>query len=136
MDTFDKTTRSRVMRAIRSKNTMPELLVRRALHAEGFRFRLHSAALPGRPDIVLPKYDVAVLVHGCFWHHHHNCPYAYIPASNRDYWVEKLTGNVARDRANELKLKLLGWQTFTIWECQVDKGTVELIKLLCGMRGG
>jgi len=108
------------MAAIRGKNTKPELTVRRFLHALGFRFRLHSTSLPGRPDIVLPKHRTAVFVHGCFWHHHANCRLATTPASNRRFWREKLMGNRRRDRRKAEALRTAGWKVLTIWQCQLD----------------
>ena len=108
------------MAAIRGKNTKPELTVRRFLHARGFRFRLHSASLPGRPDIVLPKHRTAVFVNGCFWHQHANCRLASLPASNRRFWREKLIGNRRRDRRKAQALRAAGWKVLTIWQCQLD----------------
>jgi DNA mismatch endonuclease (patch repair protein) len=107
-----------MMSAIRSRNTEPELLVRRFLHRRGFRFSLHRGELPGRPDIVLPKYNAVVLVHGCFWHRHPGCRYAYMPKGNRAYWATKLAGNVVRDARNRGDLRALGWRVFVVWECQ------------------
>jgi len=121
--------RSAVMSAVKNKNTTPEIRVRKALHAMGYRFRLHRKDLPGKPDIVLPKYKLCIFVHGCFWHQHTHCSRATIPASNREFWVEKLTGNIARDEKNETELKLLGWNVCVIWECETkntDKLTNEI----------
>ena len=110
--------RSRNMAAIRSRNTAPELKVRQALHAAGFRFRLHRRDLPGHPDIVLPKFQSVVFVHGCFWHMH-RCPYGKPqPATNSDFWLQKRIGNVERDKNNVRALRALGWRVYTIWECQ------------------
>jgi DNA mismatch endonuclease (patch repair protein) len=117
-DVVDRQTRSRMMAGIRGRDTRPELVVRSYLHAAGLRFRLHDRRLPGRPDIVLPRYRVVVLVHGCFWHRHPGCRYATTPASRRDFWMAKLTANVDRDRRDAESLKALGWSVFTIWECQ------------------
>lgn len=111
------------MSGIRGKNTRPELVVRRALHREGLRFRLHARHLPGKPDIVLPKYNAVVNVHGCFWHQHSGCKFATTPASNADFWSEKLHGNAQRDTRTNRELTLLGWRIFTIWECEVDDAT-------------
>jgi len=120
-DIVSKKTRSRMMSTIRGKNTKPEMIVRKYLHWRGFRFRLHNSKLPGKPDIVLPKYKTCVLVHGCFWHQHPGCRFAYSPKSNRQFWEEKLAGNVERDRKNRKDLRKLGWRVFTIWECQIGK---------------
>jgi DNA mismatch endonuclease (patch repair protein) len=109
------------MRAIRSKNTKPELQVRQLLHAAGFRFRLHRACLPGKPDIVLPKYQVVVFVHGCFWHGH-NCHLFKVPATQRDFWIKKIGSNFARDLKDTAKLLELGWRVMTVWECAVKGG--------------
>ena len=119
-DVVDRATRSRMMSGIRGKDTKPEIAVRSFLHRHGFRYRIHVKRLPGRPDLVLPKYSAVVNVHGCFWHQHANCPYAYMPASNREFWKEKLGGNVIRDLKNEQKLREQGWRVFTIWECEVS----------------
>src|SRR5687768_10747124 len=110
--------RSRVMRAITKKNTQPELLVRRALHRLGLRFRLHVKQLPGTPDIVLHRHNVAVLVHGCFWHQHPGCRYAKLPRSRQEYWLPKLARNVERDRQAQKALRAEGWRSAIIWECQ------------------
>lgn len=111
--------RSRTMRAIRKKNTKPELLVRRRLHALGFRFRLHRRDLPGTPDIVLPRHRVAIQVHGCFWHQHPGCRYATTPRTRPDYWLPKLVRNIARDQASTAALEALGWRVLTLWECEL-----------------
>ena len=116
--------RSKNMRAIKGRNTKPELVVRRYLHAAGFRFRLHRKDLPGRPDIVLPKYRAVVFVHGCFWHRHPGCRYAVLPATRAAFWQEKLEGNVARDEKQITALQALGWRTFVIWECQAKNAVI------------
>lgn len=115
--------RSRIMRAIRSKNTAPELVVRRFLHAAGYRFRLHRSDLPGKPDIVLPKHKAVIFVHGCFWHQHPNpdCRNAQMPRSNTAYWSPKLARNTARDHAAAEQLRTMGWRVFTIWECETKR---------------
>jgi DNA mismatch endonuclease (patch repair protein) len=105
------------MRAIRGRNTSPEIKVRRILHALGFRFRLHMVALPGRPDIVLPKHKLAVFVHGCFWHRHEECRYATTPKSNYAFWQKKFLDNVSRDKRVRAALSEAGWRTIVIWEC-------------------
>ncbi|MGB6131421.1 MAG: very short patch repair endonuclease [Acidobacteriaceae bacterium] len=123
MDVHTPATRSRNMAAIRSANTKPEMRVRSALHAMGFRFRLHRKDLPGRPDIVLPKHQTAIFVHGCFWHCH-RCKYgSVVPATRAEFWAAKRGGNVARDRRNAAALRRQGWRVIVLWECEVR--TVE-----------
>jgi DNA mismatch endonuclease (patch repair protein) len=106
-----------MMRGIRGKDTKPELIVRRYLHAQGFRFRIHPKNVPGKPDIVLPKYRAAILVHGCFWHRHKNCRLAYNPKSRIEFWQAKFSQNVARDKAVVGQLLESGWRVMVIWEC-------------------
>lgn len=127
--------RSANMSRIRAKDTKPEMLVRSALHRLGFRYRLHVCELPGRPDIVLPKYQTVIQVKGCFWHGH-TCSDGRIPKSNRAYWVPKLLGNQKRDMSNERKLRNLGWSVRCLWECQIcgcDRDQLEavLLKMFC-----
>lgn len=117
-DIVDKATRSRMMSGIRGKDTKPELEVRRFLHRLGFRYRLHDKRLPGRPDVVLPKYRTVVFVHGCFWHQHPGCRLATKPDTNGEFWRDKLRSNTVRDARNQSKLVELGWRTITVWECQ------------------
>jgi DNA mismatch endonuclease (patch repair protein) len=107
------------MSRIRGTNTAPELWVRRYLHAQGFRYRLHALGLPGRPDLVLPKHGVVILVHGCFWHAH-SCQKGRIPATRSAFWREKFEGNRARDVRNVRKLRGLGWRVLTVWECSLS----------------
>lgn len=116
-DVFSKEERSRVMRRVKSADTKPEMRVRRWLHAQGFRFRLHRKDLPGKPDIVLRKHKTVVFVHGCFWHGHEGCKAADLPASNREYWVAKIGRNVERDRRNQALLREMGWRVIVVWEC-------------------
>jgi DNA mismatch endonuclease, patch repair protein len=106
-----------MMAGIRSKNTKPEIGVRKLLHRLGFRFRLHRKDLPGKPDIVLPKWNAAVFVHGCFWHGHANCPLYRLPLSNADFWSEKIGGNMIRDAKGASDLLASGWRVITVWEC-------------------
>jgi DNA mismatch endonuclease, patch repair protein len=108
------------MAAIRSKDTKPEIAIRRVLHAMGYRFRLHVPDLPGRPDIVMKRHMAIVQVKGCFWHGH-RCLKGRVPGGNRDYWVAKIAGNKARDRRNERRLRALGWKLATVWECTVRR---------------
>lgn len=120
-DIVDQQTRSRMMSGIRGKNTKPELALRRALHARGFRFRLHSGKVHGRPDLVLPKYRAVVFVHGCFWHRHEGCRYATIPATRPEFWRAKFDANTARDSAIRTRLLEDGWRVATVWECALRK---------------
>jgi len=114
------------MRAIRSKNTKPEMVVRSAMHAKGFRFRIHRKILTARPDIVFPKYHAVVFVHGCFWHKH-NCPLFKVPKTRTEFWLEKIGGNVRRDLAVRDELLGEGWRVAIIWECAlVGRGKIAL----------
>lgn len=122
MDVFTPSDRSFLMAKVRAKNTKPELLVRSTLHGMGFRFRLHRKDLPGKPDIVLPKYQAVIFVHGCFWHGH-DCRKGSRPTSNTDFWNEKLGKNIARDEANLIALQAKGWRCLTVWECQTKDAT-------------
>ncbi len=119
--------RSRNMSAIKSKNTKPELVVRRSLHAMGYRFRLHKSNLPGKPDIVLPKYKIALFVHGCFWHRHEGCKHSTIPKTRTEFWIEKFRSNVERDKLNQAKLISMGWTPLIIWECETKKNINSLL---------
>ena len=109
------------MSRIRGKNTKPEILVRKGLHARGFRFRLQDRRLPGRPDVVLPKYGVAIMVNGCFWHGHKGCRYATRPKTNEEFWEAKIARNRHRDEVTTAHLEALGWQVITVWECELRK---------------
>ena len=119
-DIVDSKRRSRIMSRIRGRDTTPELVVRRMAHRLGFRFRLHRKNLPGRPDIVFPRYRVAVFVHGCYWHRHKGCRYAYTPKSRVAFWLEKFNKNVAHDHRSEEALRNLGWRVLVIWECETQ----------------
>lgn len=121
MDTITKQQRSINMSKIRSKNTSPEVIVRKILLGMGFRYRLHLASLPGKPDVILKKYKTAIFINGCFWHQHKNCKRSSIPKSNKDYWVPKLENNIQRQKENISQLKRLGWKPLIIWECEVKK---------------
>ena len=110
--------RSRNMSAIKSKNTKPEIKVRKVLHSMGYRFRLHSKDLPGSPDIVLPKYKTVIFVHGCFWHRHDSCKYASTPKTRKEFWNKKFTENKKRDSEIQEKIKILDWRSVVIWECE------------------
>jgi len=123
-DIVDKSTRSRMMAGIRGKDTRAEILVRRALHARGFRYRLNVRGLPGTPDLVFPKRRAVVFIHGCYWHRHEGCRFATTPSSNTDFWTSKFAGNVARDARNVHDLRSAGWRVGIIWECALkyDRG--------------
>ena len=118
-DVHNKATRSYNMSQVKSKNTKPELLVRKYLHAQGFRYRLNDKKLPGKPDIVLPKYKTVILVHGCFWHGHKNCKYATIPKTRTEWWTNKINYNQLNDKKAIALLKKDGWKVITVFECQL-----------------
>lgn len=119
MDVLSHSQRSHCMSRIRGKNTKPEILVRKGLHARGFRFRLHNRKLPGSPDIVLPKYGVAIMVNGCFWHGYKGCLYATSPKTNVEFWETKIAKNRHRDEVINAHLEALGWYVVIIWECEL-----------------
>ncbi|MCA0300833.1 MAG: DNA mismatch endonuclease Vsr [Proteobacteria bacterium] len=116
-DIVDKPTRSRMMAGIGGKNTRPEMALRRALHAKGLRYRLHSHRLPGKPDLLFPQFKAVVFVHGCFWHRHAGCRYATEPRTRASFWKAKFSANVARDRRVAKLLAESGWRVATVWEC-------------------
>ena len=118
-DILTSSQRHHCMSRIRGKNTKPEILVRKGLHARGFRFRLHNKKLPGSPDIVLPKYGVAIMVNGCFWHGHKGCRYATKPKTNIEFWETKIARNRHRDEVTTAHLEALGWTVITVWECEL-----------------
>ena len=124
-DTLSQTQRSYNMSRIRGKDTKPEILVRKGLHVRGFRFRLQDRRLPGRPDVVLPKYGVAIMVNGCFWHGHKGCRYATRPKTNEEFWEAKIARNRHRDEVTEAHLEALGWTVITIWECELRGGAAQ-----------
>lgn len=119
LDKLTPSQRHHCMSRIRGKNTKPEILVRKGLNARGFRFRLHNKKLPGSPDIVLPKYGVAIMVNGCFWHGHKGCRYATKPKTNIEFWETKIARNRHRDEVTNAHLEALGWTVITIWECEL-----------------
>jgi DNA mismatch endonuclease, patch repair protein len=134
-DVHDKKTRSYNMSRIRGKDTKPEMLVRKFLHANGFRFRLHVKDLPGKPDIVLPKYKTVIFVHGCFWHGHKHCRYYVIPKTKTEWWLNKINGNIANDKKATVALKQQGWKIINLWECdlrsrKLSKSRYQLLKKL------
>ena len=126
VDVVDKATRSRMMAGIRGRDTKPELIVRKYLHAAGLRFRLNSK-LPGKPDLVFPKHGTVVFVHGCFWHRHAKCRFASTPSSNRDFWLEKFAANVQRDKQVKVLLRKLGWRSLVVWECHLTPPALDSV---------
>ncbi len=131
-DVHSKKQRSYNMSRIKGKDTKPEMLVRKFLHANGYRYKLHDKKLPGRADIVLPKYRTAIFVHGCFWHGHANCKYFVVPKTRTKWWTDKINGNKANDKKAVKALKKGGWKVITVWECKLKPGAFEttLIRLL------
>ena len=123
------------MSRVSGKNTKPELVVRSLLHKMGYRFRLHRKDLPGKPDIILPKYKKIIFVHGCFWHGHMDCPRAKRPTTNKKFWDEKLDKNMARDKATINNLKRLGWDVLIVWTCEVKDAEKLKNKLLLFLEG-
>ncbi len=123
MDTISPAQRSSNMSKIRSKDTTPELVVRRYLHARGFRYRIHDRSLPGCPDIIFKQDKIAIFINGCFWHHHSkkDCKDSHLPKSNTFFWLQKIQTNVRRDRKNYRKLREMGWHVFVVWECALKK---------------
>ena len=130
MDKLTPEKRSWNMSRIRSKDTKPEMIVRSLLHRMGYRFRLHVKDLPGKPDIVLPKYKTVIFVHGCFWHRHKGCKYAYNPKSRVEFWQKKFSDNVKRFKTVEKELSKLNWQIIVIWECEIKKSLENMEYLL------
>lgn len=120
------------MSRIRSRDTGPELRLRSLLHRAGFRFRLHARKLPGRPDIVLPKYRTAIFVHGCFWHRHSGCRNATTPSTRAEFWREKFERNMRRDARNRTDLEAAGWTVLTVWECELKTDAEEVVRRLAG----
>lgn len=120
MDIWSKEKRSEVMSKIRSKNTKPEIYLRSWLHCQGFRFRIHRKDLPGKPDIVLPKFRSVIFVHGCFWHYHTACNEGRIPDTNSNFWQTKLSKNIERDLKHQAALQALDWRVIVIWECELE----------------
>jgi DNA mismatch endonuclease (patch repair protein) len=136
MDVFSRKRRSEIMASVKHFDTLPEMTVRRTLHRLGYRFRLHRKDLPGRPDVVLPKWRVAVFIHGCFWHRHRNCPRASTPKSRVDYWNAKFERNVRRDRAAVAALKKAGWRVVVVWGCETRDEAKLGKRLLREISGG
>ena len=132
MDRITKAKRSWNMAQIKNKNTLPEKRVRSFLHKRGFRFRLHSRNLPGTPDVVLSKYRTVIFVHGCFWHHHKGCRFAYVPKNRRKFWLEKFHDNIEKCKKVKEELKKLKWTVIVLWECKLTE--VDLLKAIKVLR--
>lgn len=124
-DVHTKAQRSYNMSRIKGKDTKPEMLVRRFLHANGFRYKLHDKTLPGKPDIVLPKYKTVIFIHGCFWHGHANCKYFVVPKTRTEWWINKINGNKTNDAKALKALQKEGWKTIIIWSCQLKAQKIE-----------
>lgn len=129
-DTITRERRSWNMSRIKGRDTGPELLLRSLLHRAGFRFRLHAKELPGKPDIVLPKYRAAIFVHGCFWHRHEGCRDATMPSTRTEFWKSKFDSNVGRDERNQAALMAAGWTVFTVWECELKSDAPGVVEKL------
>lgn len=134
-DVHDKATRSYNMSRVKGKDTRPELLVRRFLFAHGFRYRINVTSLPGKPDIVLPRYKKVIFINGCFWHGHRGCRYFVLPKTRTEWWLQKIKATAERDRQAAIQLQVAGWKVITIWECELktafkDKKLMLLLTLL------
>ena len=135
MDNLTPERRSANVSKIRAKNTSPEMAVRRLVHGMGFRYRLHVAALPGKPDLVFPRLRKIIQVHGCFWHRHRGCIDSHIPKTRVEYWKPKLARNQKRDRANEKALRRQGWEVLIIWQCEVNAAALLSERMAEFLRG-
>ena len=134
-DVHEPETRSYNMSQIQATDTKPEMIVRKYLHSKGFRYRLHVKDLPGKPDLVLPKYKTVIFVHGCFWHVHEGCEYFKLPQTNTEFWKEKLYGNKSRDQKHIQELEDIGWIVIVVWECELkpnkmNKTLIRLVEVL------
>jgi DNA mismatch endonuclease (patch repair protein) len=131
-DVHDRATRSYNMSRIRSRDTKPEMLIRKYLFSKGFRYRLYDKRLPGRPDLVLPKYKTVIFIHGCFWHGHVGCKYFVVPKTKTDWWLSKIERNKELDKKNRLLLTNLGWKIYTVFECELKSQNINatLLRLL------
>jgi len=127
-DIVSSAVRSRMMSGIQAIDTKPEILVRKALHTQGYRFRIHRKDLPGKPDIVLPRFRAVILVHGCFWHMHKSCKLARIPSTRTEFWSAKLHANAIRDQTAHSRLLALEWRVLTIWECYLKSTSPEVLQ--------
>jgi DNA mismatch endonuclease (patch repair protein) len=130
VDTVDTATRKRIMAAVPQKNSKPEVVLRKQLFRQGLRYRLNVKKLPGSPDVVLPKHRVAIFIHGCFWHRHQGCKLASIPTTRQDFWKNKFRENVSRDKRALEQLKTLGWRTAVVWQCEVEKSQLQVVRKL------
>jgi DNA mismatch endonuclease (patch repair protein) len=132
MDVFDKEKRSEIMSKVKRENTKPERTLRSLLHKQGYRFRIHRRDLPGKPDVVLPKYKSVIFVHGCFWHRHPGCVKASLPSTNTDFWEKKFEKTITRDKENIIKLRQMGWRVIVVWECELKnpERVVEKLDIL------
>lgn len=126
-DVHNKATRSYNMSRIKGKNTKPEMMVRKFLFSKGFRYRLHDKRLPGKPDLVLPKYKTVIFINGCFWHGHESCKYFVVPKTRREWWVEKISKNIENDQKNTNSLLEMGWKVIVLWECELKNKNMELV---------
>lgn len=124
-DIYTKDKRSKIMSNIGSVSTKPEIIIRKSLFSKGFRYRINYKKLPGKPDIVLPKYRTVIFVHGCFWHAHPNCKDSHLPKSNIEFWENKISSNINRDKNNIKQLADLKWNIIVIWECEIKKKSLE-----------
>lgn len=129
-DTLTSERRSWNMSRIKGRDTSPELRLRSLLHRAGFRFRLHAKQLPGRPDVILPKYRTAIFVHGCYWHRHPGCRNATIPSTRREFWLEKFNRNVIRDTRDQAELEAIGWSILVVWECELEADAEGVVRRL------
>ena len=125
VDIYEKKKRSQIMSKIFASETTPEILVRKYIFSKGFRFRKNLKSLPGKPDIVLPKYKTIILVHGCFWHGHKKCKASTLPTTRREFWKEKIDGNIKRDIKNIKRLRKLGWMVIIVWQCKLKNTKVR-----------
>jgi DNA mismatch endonuclease, patch repair protein len=130
MDIFSKSKRSQIMSHISGKHTKPEISIRKIAHSLGYRFRLHKKELPGKPDIVFPKYKKVIFVNGCFWHGHKNCNRSKLPTTNKIFWQDKIAGNKKKDKSNYIRLKKLGWHYLVIWQCSITKRNTKKIETI------
>lgn len=124
MDKHTPEVRSYNMSQIKGKNTKPEMIVRKFLFSKGFRYKLHDKSLPGKPDILFPKYKTVLFIHGCFWHGHKHCKYFKLPTTRQEYWLPKIENNIKRDEGTVCILRDLGWRVITVWECELKKDRI------------
>lgn len=125
MDSLTREQRHRCMSNVKNKNTKPEILVRKFLFSQGYRFRLHRKDLPGKPDIVLPRFRTVIFVNGCFWHGHKNCRSSKLPETNKEFWTSKIASNIERDNQVRLELAQMGWRVIDIWQCKLKPRKIE-----------